>query len=325
MRYPFDGSYPVTQKFGANPTYYKQFGFDGHEGEDFGTPNGVKILACAKGKVVRRNDVKDGAYGIYVVVWHEELLLATWYCHLQSNVVSIGDTVTEGQLIAYSDNTGNTTGPHLHLNLCQTDKNGYRINQDNGYKGFIDPAPYLSTSNPQNELEQCKIEREQNRLDRDKNWNLHLSDQEQIKELQKQLEGVKKENKELWDAIKKFAADLGVSPSTEIIGGEIVKLINMEDEHDRLVRAIADKDEAISKLQDENKTLEASNQQNLVDKKDAEDRLKSCTTGSDTLKTTITELSNKLEKINGTLDTLPASTLLGLLIKKIAFWERSDT
>lgn len=143
MRTPFNGNYKITQKFGNNPSYYKQFGFAGHEGVDWGTPNGTPILSSAKGVVVRRNDVKSGAYGVYLVVWHKELSLATWYCHLQENKVSIGDNVTEGQVIALSNNTGNTSGPHLHFNLCRTNSNGTRINQDNGYKGFIDPLPFL--------------------------------------------------------------------------------------------------------------------------------------------------------------------------------------
>ena len=39
--------------------------------------------------------------------------------------------------------TGNVTGPHLHLGLREADSTGYAINLDNGYKGFIDPLPFL--------------------------------------------------------------------------------------------------------------------------------------------------------------------------------------
>lgn len=147
MRKPFNGEFRLTQKFGENPAYYKQFGFAGHEGVDWGLPDGTPVTACARGTVVRRNDVKDGAYGIYTVLYHKELSLATWYCHLQEVKVSLGQDVNEGDIIALSDNTGNTTGSHLHLNLCRTDSNGYRINTDNGYKGFIDPLPFLEQQN----------------------------------------------------------------------------------------------------------------------------------------------------------------------------------
>ena len=146
MRYPFQGNFKLTQKFGENPTYYKQFGFNGHEGLDWGMPVGTLLYAVESGVVVRRNDdFKGNAYGLYVVIWHEELNLASWYCHMSKISVSVGDKVIRNQVIGSSGNTGNTTGPHLHFNICHTDKNGYRTNQNNGYKGFVDPMPFLKT------------------------------------------------------------------------------------------------------------------------------------------------------------------------------------
>ncbi len=134
----FVGDFPITQGFGNNPDYYKAFGLQAHEGVDFGTPNGTPIISATDGVVVRDlDDPKSGEYGIHCVVWDKSQNCATWYCHLQENKVNIGQAVVKGQLLGYSNNTGNSTGPHLHFNLCKTDDLGNRINTDNGYKGFI--------------------------------------------------------------------------------------------------------------------------------------------------------------------------------------------
>lgn len=159
MRLPFDGTYVLTQKFGERPDYYKNFGLSGHEGVDWGCPTGTPILAVASGQVVRNNfSAKD--YGKYVVIWHETLNLGTWYCHLQSFNVAIGDRVQEGQQIGISNNTGNTNGSHLHFGLVQTDSSGYRLHKDNGYQGFIDPMPYLSGTKPSPEKPQTSTKKE---------------------------------------------------------------------------------------------------------------------------------------------------------------------
>lgn len=71
---------------------------------------GTKVVAPASGKATVQH---SSGYGNYIIVTEgngREHYLA----HLQSSVISSGQTVTKGQLIAYSGNTGNTTGPHLH-------------------------------------------------------------------------------------------------------------------------------------------------------------------------------------------------------------------
>ena len=135
----FSGNFPVTQVYGNNPTYYSQFGFNGHEGTDWGTPNGTPVLAPFDGIVLRDTDsAKEDNYGIKVVLWDPVQKCAAWFCHLQSNSVNLGEKVKKGQIIGLSNNTGNTSGPHLHVNFCETDVNGNRLNTDNGYKGFLD-------------------------------------------------------------------------------------------------------------------------------------------------------------------------------------------
>jgi murein DD-endopeptidase MepM/ murein hydrolase activator NlpD len=56
---------------------------------------------------------------------------------MKSVNVRLWQTVKTGQLIGLSDNTGNSTGSHLHLGLCLTNILGYRLNKNNGFLGWV--------------------------------------------------------------------------------------------------------------------------------------------------------------------------------------------
>lgn len=134
----FEGNYRVTQHYGNNPDYYQQFGFQAHEGTDYGTPVGVKILCpFEKGIVLRDVDAPQDAYGTYIVIWDPVQKVAVWYCHLSTNNVSVGQEYKRGDILGQTGNTGNSSGPHLHVNFVETDDNGNRLNMNNGYKGFL--------------------------------------------------------------------------------------------------------------------------------------------------------------------------------------------
>lgn len=141
----FEGDYPISQKYGVNQAYYRQFGLDGHEGVDYATPIGVNILCpFEEGIILRDNDdFKNNAYGNFIVVWDPIQLCAVWYCHLSSNTVQHGQKVTRGQVLGKTGNSGNSSGPHLHVNFVVTDGAGNRLNTNNGRQGFLnilDPA-----------------------------------------------------------------------------------------------------------------------------------------------------------------------------------------
>lgn len=133
MRKPFNGSYPITQQFGANPADYAQFGLAGHNGTDYGTPSGVSIVAAQSGFMTVLND--PGGFGNYVVV--DGGGYRTLYAHLSRATTS--GYVVEGQEIAISGNTGNSTGPHLHFGVRPVD-----YNPNNGYNGYIDPQTVIN-------------------------------------------------------------------------------------------------------------------------------------------------------------------------------------
>lgn len=148
MRKLFNSDFRITQGFGARPEYYSQWGLKGHEGLDLvPTKNDWTVFCLADGVVVKDDDIagdkRTDAYGINVTIWHPKISKATQYCHLVDNCVSLNETVIAGDKIGKMGATGNTDGAHVHLNLFQTDIEGYRKNKDNGYNGGIDPLPFL--------------------------------------------------------------------------------------------------------------------------------------------------------------------------------------
>ncbi len=98
-----------------------------HKGIDIGAPTGAPILAAAEG-VVNDAGWDDGGYGNYVELRHPDGTL-TLYGHVSRILVSKGQEVTQGQIIAEVGSTGRSTGPHLHfevqLNKIAVDPNTY--------------------------------------------------------------------------------------------------------------------------------------------------------------------------------------------------------
>lgn len=132
-------NYPVTQSFHSS-----------HRALDFGVWYGDPICAIKSGKVIAAYD--EGyfstdnilwTYGTYVVIEHEDGM-RSYYAHLKSRTVSVGDTVSGGEIIGYSGNTGRTNpeptaskpyaGTHLHFEI--------RIKQGGVYV-TTDPRAYL--------------------------------------------------------------------------------------------------------------------------------------------------------------------------------------
>jgi murein DD-endopeptidase MepM/ murein hydrolase activator NlpD len=125
----------VTQRFGENPAVYRSLGLAGHNGIDFGVPEGTPVRAAAAGQVERASTDASG-YGLHVRVRHSDGSL-TLYAHLRRMACKAGQRVQAGQVIAESGNTGNSTGPHLHFE--------YRPASGGpaGYGGAADPLPLL--------------------------------------------------------------------------------------------------------------------------------------------------------------------------------------
>ena len=85
-----------------------------HTGLDFAAPEGTPLHAIAPGTVVALG--YDGSYGNRTVVRLDDGT-ELWFCHQSAFLVSVGERVRPGQLLGRVGSTGNTTGPHLHLEV----------------------------------------------------------------------------------------------------------------------------------------------------------------------------------------------------------------
>jgi murein DD-endopeptidase MepM/ murein hydrolase activator NlpD len=86
----------------------------GHQAVDIAVPVGTPVRATLDGRVVHAGWNTEG-YGNLVIV--ENGAYRTYYAHLDSIPVTIGQTVKAGEVVGLSGNTGNSTGPHLHYEV----------------------------------------------------------------------------------------------------------------------------------------------------------------------------------------------------------------
>ncbi len=115
----------------AYPTSYRQIsaGYPNysngsyHGGVDWPCPTGTAVHASDSGVVVIAKKLTY-SYGQYILIDHGNGL-STLYAHNSSLVVGVGDKVSKGQIIAYSGESGNATGPHVHFEVRL---NGTRVN-----------------------------------------------------------------------------------------------------------------------------------------------------------------------------------------------------
>ena len=126
LQWPVSSGGTITSKFGPRESP-GGIGSRYHQGLDIGCPTGTPIVACEAGTVIAAS--YSGSMGNYVTIAHSSSLTTT-YMHNSSICVSVGQTVSRGQVIALAGSTGNSTGPHCHL--------GVRVNGS-----YVDPLPYL--------------------------------------------------------------------------------------------------------------------------------------------------------------------------------------
>ncbi len=114
----------ITQKFGKTSASGRLYASGTHNGVDFGTPVGTPVKAVLTGLVLGAGDTDPvcprASYGKWILLQHANGL-STAYGHLSNIRVKAGETVTTGQVIGYSGNTGYSTGPHLHLSVYASD------------------------------------------------------------------------------------------------------------------------------------------------------------------------------------------------------------
>ncbi|MFD3478941.1 M23 family metallopeptidase [Streptomyces sp. NPDC058695] len=122
-------SYKLSAGFGLGGNMWSHK----HSGQDFAVPIGTNVMAAHGGTVVKAgpNGGGDGpAYGNAIVIKHGNGTYSQ-YAHLSRIDVHIGQTVSTGQHIALSGNTGNSSGPHLHFEIRTTPNYGSAVNPVN--------------------------------------------------------------------------------------------------------------------------------------------------------------------------------------------------
>lgn len=103
----------LTSNFGPRKAP-KKGASTNHKGIDWGTPVGTPVYASCGGTVARAGWLSGYGYCIYI---NHPDGKQTRYAHLSKVLVSAGQSVSQGQKIALSGNTGNSTGPHLHFEI----------------------------------------------------------------------------------------------------------------------------------------------------------------------------------------------------------------
>lgn len=162
LSYPLNLPFHISQKFGENlnPLYVK-LGMKGHNGYDLVAKDGTPVYAAHDGEVTYAG--LDGSNGVLVVIKTNEQYdyqegqsyFKTMYGHLKTGSIKVTVTqkVRKGEQIAEADNTGASTGSHLHWGLKPIAKGEqdwiwWNVEQENGYNGAIDPTPYMDHTYP---------------------------------------------------------------------------------------------------------------------------------------------------------------------------------
>ncbi|EQA5428734.1 glucosaminidase domain-containing protein [Enterococcus hirae] len=101
-------NYTISSPFGTRSGEF-------HRGIDLAAPQGEPIYASKAGTVIKAEF--HPSWGNVVAIEHEDGSVAL-YAHQQEYCVQVGQTVEQGQIIGYVGSTGNSTGPHLHLELA---------------------------------------------------------------------------------------------------------------------------------------------------------------------------------------------------------------
>lgn len=131
-------NYTVGGTFKQYGPHWAMCGF--HTGYDYAAPMGTPVHAAYAGKIIHaawggEPGGKGSAYGNQIILEHDNGM-RSYYGHLSGYAVHQGDEVATGQLIGQVGNTGNSFGPHLHMELTKT--------ASFGCNDFLDPHAYIA-------------------------------------------------------------------------------------------------------------------------------------------------------------------------------------
>jgi len=157
LSWPLDNVF-ITQKYGITSVSGRLYQSGSHNGLDFRAAVGTKVKATLSGIIEGTGDTDTvcagASYGKWVLIKHDNGL-STVYGHLSLVKVKAGDRVITGDTIAYSGNTGYSTGPHLHISVMATQGVKIMTKKSTVCKGtytqpiidtkaYLDPEAYLN-------------------------------------------------------------------------------------------------------------------------------------------------------------------------------------
>ncbi len=123
LSWPLDNIY-ITQLFGKTEAGKRLYANGTHNGVDFRASIGTPVKAMADGIVagVGNTDTQCAgvSFGRFILIKYNNGLAST-YGHLSLIKVVPGESVSRGEIVGYSGNTGYTTGPHLHVSVYAKD------------------------------------------------------------------------------------------------------------------------------------------------------------------------------------------------------------
>jgi hypothetical protein len=137
----------MSQGFEAKPEmveFYKKLGMNNHGGYDFYANDGEKLYfdCSCSGYVLNTEVDASGGLGINIITEDKDGIFKHRYWHLKGFAVKAGDEVESGQLLGWCDNTGASTGSHLHRDMKLMGKNPtngslYVVYPNNGTYGTV--------------------------------------------------------------------------------------------------------------------------------------------------------------------------------------------
>lgn len=156
LSWPLDDVY-ITQQFGKTNASKRLYVSGSHNGIDFRASIGTPVKSVLSGTVIGTGNTDEvrgcHSFGKWVMVRHNNGL-SSIYAHLSIIKVLEGQSVSTGDVVGFSGNTGYSTGPHLHLGVYASE--GVRIERFENSKGcknvrmpladikaYLDPMIYL--------------------------------------------------------------------------------------------------------------------------------------------------------------------------------------
>lgn len=155
-----DGTGVITRTTPTCPvgmvSLYKGFlKMNGHNGLDLAATHGQPIYAACEGIVTGIQTDTHKGLGLVITTQNKydvtdtttgqtaNCFVSVLYWHLLSFNVKVGDVVKVGDLIGWANNTGLSSGDHLHFEALAKNDDGTLVWANNGYGGAFDPLPYL--------------------------------------------------------------------------------------------------------------------------------------------------------------------------------------